>query len=53
MDGHRDDRTKRTQRQIVDDITYMWNLTYDTNLFTKQKKLIDIENKISSPKGER
>ena len=35
MDGPRDYNTKRskseTERQIPYDITYMWNLKYDTN----------------------
>ena len=35
MDGPRDYHTKRTkserERQISYDITYMWNLKYDTN----------------------
>ena len=28
----------RKRRQIPYDITYIWNLKYDTNLFTKQKQ---------------
>ena len=35
MDGPRDYHTKRSksdrERQIPYDMTYMWNLTYDTN----------------------
>ena len=35
MDGRRDYHTKRSkterERQIPYDITYMWNLKYDTN----------------------
>ena len=35
MDGPRDDHTKRSQsereRQIPNDIIYIWNLKYDTN----------------------
>ena len=32
MDGPRDDHTKsERERQIPYDITYMWNLKYDTN----------------------
>ena len=32
MDGPRDYRTKsERERQIQDDITYMWNLKHDTN----------------------
>ena len=33
MDGPRDDHTKwsKSERQISYDITYMWNLKYDTN----------------------
>ena len=43
MDGPRDYHTKWSksdrERQILYDITYMWNLKYDTmNLFTKQKQ---------------
>ena len=43
MRGPRDYHTKwsksKTESQIPYDITYMWNLKYDTNeLFTKQKQ---------------
>ena len=43
MDGPRDDHTKwsksEKERQIPNDITYMWNLKYDTNeLIYKQKE---------------
>ena len=31
MDGHRDCHSKRSQRQISDDITSMWTLKSDTN----------------------
>ena len=33
MDGHRDYHNKwsKSERQIPYDITYMWNLKYDTN----------------------
>ena len=33
MDGPRDYHTKwsKSERQIPDDITYMWNLKYNTN----------------------
>ena len=40
MDGPRYYHTMCTksgrERQILFDITYMWNLKYDTNKFTKQ-----------------
>ena len=43
MDGPRDYHTKwiksEREKQMLYDITYMWNLKYDTNeLFTKQKQ---------------
>ena len=42
MDRPRDYHTKWSksegERQIPYDITYMWNLIYDTNLSTKQKQ---------------
>ena len=35
------------ERQIPDDVTYMWSPKYDTtNPFTKQKHLTDIEEKL-------
>ena len=41
MDGPRDYHTKRSksdrERQILYDITYMWNLKSKMNLFTKQE----------------
>ena len=42
MDGPRDYHTKwsksERERQIPYDITYMWNLKYDTNELMKQKQ---------------
>ena len=42
MDRARDYHTKwskpERERQIPYDITYIWNLKYDTNLSTKQKQ---------------
>ena len=41
IDGPRDGHTKwsesERERQIPRDITCMWNLSYDTNKFMKQK----------------
>ena len=42
LDGPREDHTKQSksdrERQILYDITYIWNLKHNTkNLFTKQK----------------
>ena len=39
MDEPRDDHTKsETERQIAYDITYMWNLKYDTNELNYEKE---------------
>ena len=40
-------------RQTLYDITYMWNIKYDTNeLFSKtQNRLTDIENRLVFAKG--
>ena len=42
MDGPRDYHTKWSksdrEKQIPFDITYMWNVKYDTNELTKQKQ---------------
>ena len=35
------------ERQISYDITYIWNLTCDTNGLTYKTRLIDIENKLN------
>ena len=57
MDATRDYHTKwnksETERQILYDITYMWNIKYDTNeLFSKtQNRLTDIENRLVFAKG--
>ena len=42
------------QRQIPYDLTYMWNLKYDTNelIYKTKNRLADIENKITVTKGE-
>ena len=41
MKGPRGDHAKwdQTERKIPFDIIYMWNLTSDSNLFTKQKQI--------------
>ena len=40
MDGSRDDQLGEvSQRQIPQDITYMWNLKYDTNELIYETKL--------------
>ena len=38
MDRPRYYHTKRSQKQIPYDITYMWNLKYDTDQYTYEKK---------------
>ena len=42
MDGSRDYHTKQStldkERHTPYDATYLWNLKYDTNLFTEQKQ---------------
>ena len=42
MDGPRDYNTKSSksdrERQMPYDITYIWNLKYNTNISTKQKQ---------------
>ena len=42
------------QRQIPYDLTYMWNLKYDTNelIYKTKNRLADIENKLTVTKGE-
>ena len=49
-------RKTQRERQIPNDITYMWNLKYGTNaqmnLSTKQI-LPDIENRLTVTKGEK
>ena len=57
MDGPREYHTKWSksdrERQIPYDITYMWNLKYDTNELTyKTETDSDIENKLTATKGE-
>ena len=41
------------QRQILYDITYMWNLKIQMNLFTKQKQTHRYRNKLVVTEGER
>ena len=42
------------ERQISYDITYMWNLKYDTNeLIDKTETDSDVEKKLMITKGER
>ena len=55
MDGPRDDRTKGTksEKHMLFNVTYMWNLNYNTNqynLWTKNR-LTDIENSLVVAKG--
>ena len=56
VDGPRDYQTKRSkserERQMPYDITYMWNLKYDTNeLLWNRNRLTDIENRLVVAKG--
>ena len=59
MGGPRDYHTKwsksERERQIPYNITYMWNLKYDTNklIYETKTRLTDIENKLTVTKGER
>ena len=58
MDRPRDYHTKwsksERERWLPYDITYMWNLTYDTNeLLWNCNRLIDIGNRLVVAKGER
>ena len=52
MDGPRDYHTKQSQsegkRQISYDITYMWNLKYNTNehIYENRNRLTDMENRL-------
>ena len=57
MVGPRDYHTKQSkserERQIPHDITYKWNLKYDTNeLIYETNRLTDIENKLVVAKGD-
>ena len=56
MDGPRDyhtEQSKSGERQIPYDITYMWNLKYNTNeLIYETETDSDIENKLMVTKGE-
>ena len=57
MDATRDDHTKWSksdrERQIPYDITYMWNLKYDTNEpIYKTNWVTDVENKLWLPRGK-
>ena len=56
IDGPRDDRIKwsksERERQILYDITYMWNLKYDTKEFIYEKEVDShIENRFMVAKG--
>ena len=57
MDGPRYYHTMCTksagERQMLFDITYMWNLKYDTNKFTKQNHLTDVTYGYQWGKGVR
>ena len=58
MDGPRDYLSKWSksdrERQIPYEITYMWNLKYDTNeLIYKTNRFTDIENKLMVTKREK
>ena len=54
MQQHRDYHIKSDRkRQVLYDITYMWTLQkVQMNLFKKQNRLTDIENKLMVTKGE-
>ena len=57
MDGNRDFSTKRNkserEQKMPYDITYMWNLKYDTNEpIYETKRLTNIENRLVVAKGE-
>ena len=42
------------ERQILYDITYMWNLKNNTNEYIQiRNRLTDIENKLTVTKGEK
>ena len=42
------------ERQIENDVTYMWNLkNIQTNIHEKQKQITGIENELVVPKGNR
>ena len=57
MDGPRNYHTKWSksdrERQISYDITYMWNLKYDTSELTKQKQPQRHRKQTMVTKGER
>ena len=57
MGGPRDDHTKRSksdrERQIPCDITYMWNLKYDTKFLQNRNRLTDVEHKFMVTKGKK
>ena len=48
-------KVSQTERQILYDITYMWNLKKYNKLvnITKNSRLTDIENKLAVTSGER
>ena len=56
MDGPRDYHTKwsesERERQIPDDITYMWNLRHKGTYLRNRNRLMDIENRLVVAKGE-
>ena len=41
----------KSERQIPNDITCIWNLIYDTNEISTTKKLMDLENRLVVAKG--
>ena len=55
MDGPRDDHCEVSQRQKSYDITYMWDVKYETNKLiyeTNSDSLRDIQYKFIVPKGK-
>ena len=56
MGGFRDYHTKQSERerQITNNVTYMWNLKYDTNeLIYKTEADSQTENRFVVAKGKR
>ena len=56
MDGTRDSDTKlnksERERQIPYDITYIWNLIYNTMNLSTEKKIMDMENRFVTAERE-
>ena len=53
MDGTRDSQTEWRKSKRERDITYVWSLKYGTNdLATKQKQIVDMENRLVFARGE-